>query len=153
MRFAAALTLVALTVSFAISPATAAPSVEDLFRQFDLFGAWAGNCKGPASPANPHVSITAPNSGMVLEEHDLGSEFAVNRYSVLSAERISPTRLALAVIFQPGTPEQERQKLEFLVRNETRRTMFNQPEGGAVRVKDGIALARHVKTPILRKCE
>ena len=31
--------------------------------------------------------------------------------------------------------------------------MFNQPEGGAVRVKDGIALARGGKTPVLRKCD
>ena len=30
--------------------------------------------------------------------------------------------------------------------------MFNQPEGGAVRVKDGIALPFHVKTPLLKKC-
>jgi hypothetical protein len=31
--------------------------------------------------------------------------------------------------------------------------MFNQGDGGTVRVKDGIALARGSKTPLLRKCE
>ena len=31
--------------------------------------------------------------------------------------------------------------------------MFNQPEGGAVRVKDGIAIGHGVKTPLLRKCD
>ena len=45
----------------------------------------------PATPANPHVSITTPSAGLVLEDHDLGPDFAVNRYSVLSAERISPS--------------------------------------------------------------
>ena len=48
--------------------------------------------------------------------------------------------LSVEVIFQPGTEAEERQKLVFLVRDGTRRTMFNQPDGGAVRVKDGIAL-------------
>jgi len=31
--------------------------------------------------------------------------------------------------------------------------MFNQTSGGTVRVKDGIALARGTKTPLLRRCE
>jgi hypothetical protein len=30
--------------------------------------------------------------------------------------------------------------------------MFNQPEDGEVRVKDGIALAHGTRTPLLRKC-
>ena len=59
----------------------------------------------------------------------------------------------MAVIFQPGAQGEERQKLVFLIRNGTRRTMFNQPDGGAVRVKDGIALAHGIKTPVLKKCE
>jgi len=36
------------------------------------------------------------------------------------------------------------------VRENARRTVFNQTEGGAVRVKDGIALARG---SLLRECE
>jgi hypothetical protein len=47
---------------------------------------------------------------------------------------------------------EERQKLVFAVRANTRRTLFNQTNGGAVRVKDGIALARGSKTPLLQKC-
>jgi hypothetical protein len=31
--------------------------------------------------------------------------------------------------------------------------MFNQTDGGPVRVKDGIAVARGSKTPLLRKCD
>ena len=90
---------------------------------------------------------------MVLEDHNLGPDFAVNRYSVVSAERMSATSLSVDVIFQPGTEVEERQKLVFSVRDNTRRTIFNQTNGGAVRVKDGIALARGSKTPLLRKCE
>jgi hypothetical protein len=56
------------------------------------------------------------------------------------------------VIFQPGTEAEERQKLVFAVREKTRRTMFNQTDGGSVRVRDGIALARGSKTPLLHKC-
>lgn len=153
MRIAAVLVLAFFAAISAVLPAAAAPSVEELFQQFGLFGAWAADCQQPATPGNPHVSISMPTSGLVLEDHDLGSDFAVNRYSVLSAERVSADRLSVAVIFQPGAEGEERQKLVFLIRNGTRRTMFNQADGGPVRVKDGIALARHTKTPLLRKCE
>ena len=150
MRIAAVLVLAFTT---AMPAAAKAAPAEELFRQFNLFGIWAPDCGQAASPANPHVSITTPSPGLVLESHDLGRNYAVNRYSMLSAERLSGERLAVEVIFQPGTADEERQKLVFLIRKDTRRTLFNQPEGGAVRVKDGIALARGSKTPVLHKCE
>jgi hypothetical protein len=128
-------------------------SVDDVFRQFNLFGVWAADCREPPSPDNPHLSITTPAVGVVLETHNIGADYEANQYSILSAERLSPTRLAVEVIFQPGAEGEERQKLVFRIRDDTRRTMFNQPEGGAVRVKDGIALANHSRTPLLRKCE
>jgi hypothetical protein len=148
MKIAAAVVFVLVS----ISPATSSASVEELFHVFDLFGSWAPDCKQPATPDNPHVAITMPSSGLVLEDYDLGPDFEMNRYSVLSAERLSATRLQVAVIFQSGTQNEEHQKLVFFIRNGTRRTMFNQPEGGAVRVKDGVVLPYHVKTPLLRKC-
>ena len=151
MRLVAA---VALLVAFLVMSASAgAESVEELFNQFHLFGNWATNCKTPPTPSNPHVSITTPSAGLVLEDHNLGPNYAVNRYSVLSAEKVSPTNLSVRVIFQPGTEAEERQKLVFAVRENTRRTIFNQADGGAVRVRDGIALARGSKTPLLRKCQ
>ncbi len=148
MRIVAALLFAALSAM----PAAAGSSIEEVFHEFDLFGNWAADCKLPATPANPHVSITMPSPGLVMEDHDLGPDFAVNRYSVLSATRVSATRLAIEVIFQPGREGEERQKLELLIRKATRRTMFNQVDGGPVRVKDGIALAHGIKTPLLRKC-
>jgi hypothetical protein len=150
MRIAAVIVLAFTTAM----PTTAkAAQVDALFEQFGLFGTWAPDCGQPASPANPHVKITTPSMGLVLENHDLGRDYAVNHYTMLSAERLSDERLSVEVIFQPGTEVEERQKLEFLVRKDTRRTMFNQPDGGAVRVKDGVALAHGVKTPVLNKCE
>ena len=143
----------ALAVSFAVSSSADAESVEELFHQFDLFGIWAADCNKPATPGNPRVSITTPSAGLVLEDHNLGPDFAVNRYSIVAAERVSATNVSVDVIFQPGTKVEERQKLVFSVRENTRRTMFNQPDGGAVRVKDGIALARGTKTPLLRRCD
>ena len=139
----------------AISPAAAAPqpTVEELFNEFALFGTWAADCKSPAAPDNPHVSIGMPTAGVVLEDHDLGTDYARNRYSVLAARKVTADRLSVEVIFQPGTDGEERQKLEFLVRGATRRTLFNQTDGGVVRVKGGIALARGTRTPLLRKCE
>jgi hypothetical protein len=61
--------------------------------------------------------------------------------------------LSVEVIFRPGAQNEERQKLVFLIRNGTRRTMFNQPDGGEVRVKDGVALAHRIRTPVLKKCD
>ena len=48
---------------------------------------------------------------------------------------------------------EDREQLIFLVRGRTRRTMFNQPDGREVRVKDGIALPGGSKTPVLKKCD
>ena len=150
MRLVAVFVLVA---GIAVSGGASGASVDELFQQFGLFGTWAADCSQPATPANPRVSIITPSSGLVLEDHNLGPDFAVNRYSILSAEKMSATSLSVEVIFQPGTEVEERQKLVFSVHDNTRRTIFNQTDGGAVRVKDGIALARGSKTPLLRKCE
>jgi hypothetical protein len=147
------LAVIGFVASFFLFSEADAASVEELFQQFGLFGSWATECDKPATPSNPHVSITVPSAGLVLEDHNLGADFAVNRYSVLDAERVSPTSLSVNVIFQPGTEVEERQKLVFAVRGNTRRTLFNQTNGGAVRVKDGIALARGSKTPLLQKCD
>jgi hypothetical protein len=150
MRIVAVLLAVVATVL----PAVAAdPPPEQLFQQFDLFGTWASNCDAAASPANPHVKISQPSPGLILEDHHLGADYAVNRYSVLSAERLSATRLSVVVLLHPGAEDQERQKLIFVIRGHTRRTVFNQADGGPVRVEDGIALARGTKTPLLRKCQ
>jgi hypothetical protein len=150
MRLVAVIGMVALVALPEI--ANAAP-VEEVFQEFGLFGTWATDCSSPATPGNPHVSITMPSAGLVLEDHDLGPDFAVNRYSVLSAEPVSKTNVTVQVIFQPGTTVEERQKLVFSVNNNTRRTIFNQSDAGAIKVKDGIAVARGSKTPLLRKCE
>ena len=150
MRLTAFLVLVLLV---ALANMATAASVEEVFQEFGLFGTWATDCNSPATPGNPHVTITVPSAGLVLEDHNLGPDFAVNRYSVLSAEQVSQTSVSVYVIFQPGTEIEERQRLVFAVNNNTRRTMFNQSAGGAVRVKDGVAVARGSKTPLLRKCE
>src|SRR5262245_7592269 len=144
----------ALLVGVFVVPGQAdAASADELFRHFNLFGTWATDCKNPPTPSNPFVSITTPSAGLILEDHNLGPDYAVNRYSVLSAEQVSSTSVAVNVIFQPGTDAEERQKLIFAVREKTRRTIFNQTDGCTIRVKDGIALARGSKTPLLRKCE
>lgn len=127
-------------------------TLEELFKQFDLFGAWAVDCGRPPSPANPHVSITAPSEGLVMEMHDIGPGYAANQYSVLSAQPLPGDRLAVEMLFQPGSAIEERQNLTFLVRDGTRRTLFNQPLGGEPRVKDGVVRGLGTKTPTLKKC-
>lgn len=157
MRVGAAIVLGLLTASpAAAQPAsnkTAGQDVEAVLNQFGLFGTWAVDCARPAALNNPHVTDVMVSPGVVLERHDLGPDSAINHYSVMAAERLSKTRLAMRVIFQPGREGEQRQRLEVVVRDGTRRTMFNQPEGGPVRVKDGVAVGYGMKTPLLRKCE
>lgn len=149
---------VAIGVSVAwifVTAASADPAatVEQVFDSFGLFGTWASNCAADAAPANPRVTILMPTPGIVFEEHNLGADYAVNRYSVLTAQKVAADRVSVDVIFQPGTADEERQTLEFQVHNGTRRTLFNQPDGGAPRVRGGVALATGARTPLLRKCE
>ena len=135
------------------APAAAAPAAEEVLRGFHLFGTWAVDCGKPASPANPHVSDANPSPGLLVEDHDLGPAGDVNRYTIVSAEKLSDTRLSMLVIFQPGKPGEERQRLELLMRDGTRRTMVNEPEGGPPRVQDGVVVGYGIKTPVLRKCD
>lgn len=100
MRVVAVLVLAAATV---LSAAAGAEPVDALFQQFGLIGTWASDCKQPASPVNPHVSTVTPGPGLVLESQNLGPDYAINRYSMLTAERISPDELSVQAIFQPGT--------------------------------------------------
>lgn len=134
-------------------PAAAGPSIDELFQRLGLFGTWASDCAGKASAANPHVKIHAVAPGVILEDHDLGPNHVVNRYSILSAEQLSATQIAVQVIFQPGKEDEERQKLVWSVQDGTLRTLFNQPQDGPVRVKDGVAVGYGVATPLLRRCE
>ena len=143
MRVVAVLVLAAATV---LSAAAGAEPVDALFQQFGLIGTWASDCKQPASPVNPHVSTVTPGPGLVSESQNLGPDYAINRYSMLTAERISPDELSVQAIFQPGTEAEERQKLVFLVRKDSRRTIFNQAE-------DGVVTAFGTKTSVLEKCE
>lgn len=128
-------------------------TLEELFKQYDLFGAWASDCTRPATPDNPHVNIASPAEGLVIEVHDIGPGFDVNQYSVLTAKPISSDRLTVEMLFQPGAPTEERQTLTFLIRDGTRRTLFNQPRGRAPVVKDGVVVGRGIKTPTLKKCQ
>ena len=127
-------------------------SAEAVFRDSDMFGSWARDCGGPASLANPHVSVTTPSAGLVLENDDVGPDYAPNRYSVLSARRLPGTWIEVKVIFRPGAAGEERQTLVFDVHDGTRRTIFNRVDGGEVRVRDGVVLPSKIKTPVLRKC-
>jgi hypothetical protein len=149
MRWVAVLLLAA---AFS-APAEAAPTTEELLNLFALFGTWAVDCKREAAPDNPHVSVMMQGPGLILEDHDLGGDNAVNRYSILSAEKLSDTRIAVQVIFQPGKEPEERQRLVLAVHDGTRRTLFTQPQDGPVRVSDGVVTAYGVATPLLRKCE
>ena len=137
----------------ALPTACGSPEPEQLFKQFGLFGTWAVDCAQPAAPGNPHVTVRQPSPSEILEEHHLGDDHPVNRYSVLKAEKLSDTRLQVTALLHPGTDNEERQTLVFRVRDHTRRTVSNRPEGGPLRVKDGMVVGSELETPVLHKCE
>lgn len=146
-------TIVACLQMTTLAATAAPPTTADVFRQFDMFGTWAVDCRRPASPQNPYVSDILRDSGGVVEEQHLGPDFAVNHYRVLSAQRLSKTRVAMEVMFQPGREAAQRQKLVMHVWDGRRRTLFNQPQDSKVRVKEGVVLGVGAKTPTLTKCQ
>ena len=85
--------VIGVVVLVALPEMANAASVEQVFQEFGLFGTWATDCSSPATPGNPHVNITAPSAGLVLEDHDLGPDFAVNRYSVVGRAGVSDERI------------------------------------------------------------
>lgn len=135
-----------------VLPLAAQTGTGTLFRQFGLFGTWAAECAEAASPDNLHVTVSV-QSGQIAEDHDIGPAGVVNRYRIVAARRLSATKLAVDVVFQPGTDFEEQQRLEWRIEDGTRRTMLNQPRRGPPVVKDGIALAFGLETPVLKKCE
>lgn len=147
------LTLLAVLLSAANLWAAEPSAMEQVLRQFGLFGRWAVDCRREAALDNPHVIDEMAGSGLVQERHDLGPDNVINRYRIVAAKRLSATRLALEVIFQRGSDNEQRQHLVVRVRGGTRRTLLNAPAGGPVRVKNGVALDFGVQTPLLRKCE
>lgn len=133
-------------------PAVAAPSTEDVLREFQFFGTWAVDCAKPPAPGNPHVSDTRASPGVIFEDHALGGS-ALNRYRIVGAERESATRLVLDVIFAPGKQYEERERLVLTVRDGTRRTMVNQAKDGPLRVNEGLVVGSGTRTPVLTKCD
>ncbi len=169
-RFAVLGLIAALSVTpVIVSPATAATdpapdqnslatqqfTAEPVFRDFNLLGDWAVACDQPASPANPHVNVSAPGGGLIVESHDLGTDFAANLYHVVAARRIDRRDVEVRALFRPGTEDEEGQNLVLRAGKEkgtdTRRTMFNRGEDG-VRVKDGVAVRSGAKTAVLKRC-
>lgn len=126
--------------------------VETVLKDAGLFGTFAVDCATPASPANPHVSIMLADAGGVIERHELGGDYEVNNYHIIAAQRLSPARVSVDVLFKPGSEGEQEQHLIFAIGDGTRRTIFNRIEGGAVVVKDGVVAGAGVKTPTLRKC-
>ena len=133
-------------------PPVNAAGIEAVLRDAGLFGTWAVDCDAPAAPANPHVSIVLADAGTVIERHELGPDYEINNYRVIAASRLSTTRVAVEVLFKPGSTREQTQKLIFDVENDRRRTLFNQVAGGPVVVKDGVVVGHKVKTPTLGKC-
>lgn len=147
MRGAVAILLLILVASVA-----AADTAEELFTQFDLFGSWAVRCDQPASPMNPHVTIAAISSGVLTEEQNTGPDFQLNSYLIATAEKVDPTSLSVHALFRAGTGDQVGQKIVWRIASKTRRTLFNQLDGGRVLVKDGVVVSTGGSTPLLHKC-
>jgi len=131
-------------------------TAEPVFRDFGLLGDWAVACDKPSSPLNPHVNVTAPGAGLIVEHHDVGTDFAPNLYHVVAARRVDSKDIEARALFRPGTENEDEQTLVIRVAKDrqgtdTRRTMFNRGEDG-VRVKNGVAVRSGVKTAVLKRC-
>ena len=148
MRGVAAAVFLILTAS-----AAAAETAEDLFSEFDLYGDWAVRCGEAASAMNPHVTIERISAGVLTEEHNTGPDYQLNSYLIATAEKISGSELSVHALFRAGAGDQVGQTIIWRIANKTRRTLFNQLDGGRVRVKDGVVVTTGGHTPLLHKCK
>ncbi|MFA6266934.1 MAG: hypothetical protein WC670_14615 [Pseudolabrys sp.] len=164
-RWAGVLLLAALMIAPASAATDPAPdsatlkapefTAEPVFRVFNLLGNWAFACDQAASPRNPHVSVTAPGGGLIVESHDVGPQFAANLYHFIAARRLDKDSLEASVLFRPGAEGEEAQTIIMRIGKAkgvaTRRTIYNRGDDG-VRVKNGVALSSGLKTPVLKRC-
>lgn len=132
--------------------AASGAEVVEMLRAHDLIGTFARDCGRPSAPNNPYVKVSQETGGLVIETHEFGAELAANIYRLRAARRLAADRLELKVVFVPGSLNEEFQTLELMVGKGARRTMFNRVDSGAVRVRQGVALANGRKTPLLKKC-
>lgn len=166
-RFAVWGLLAALFVEPALAATDPAPdqnqlatpefTAEPVFRDFNLLGNWAVACDQLASPSNPHVNVSAPGGGLIVESHDVGADFAPNLYHVIAARRLDKRDVEAKALFRPGSEGEEEQTLVLRIAKDkkgvdTRRTMFNRA-GDGVRVKNGVAVRSGAKTAVLKRCE
>lgn len=131
-------------------------TAEPVFRDFNLLGNWAVACDQLASPLNPHVNVSAPGGGLIVESHDVGADFAPNLYHVIAAAPAGKRDVEVRALFRPGTEGEEAQTLVLRIAKDkqgtdTRRTMFNRGDDG-VRVKNGVAVRSGAKTAVLKRC-
>lgn len=135
--------------------ATPQNTAEAVFRDLNLLGEWAPACDKPASPGNPHVKVSAPGGGLIVESHDVGPDYTANLYHVMFARRLDKDQVEVKALFRPGSEDEETQTLVIRVGKakgtDTRRTMFNRGDDG-VRVKDGVAVRSGAKTAVLKRC-
>ncbi|HEU4661569.1 MAG TPA: hypothetical protein VFS63_13000 [Pseudolabrys sp.] len=149
--YAAGVLVLALSV-----PAGAAQKspVTKVFEEFGLFGTWAADCTRAPAVDNAYATVIRPaGSGPVIEKDDAGPAAYVNRYTIVSAKRLSDDTLSVRTVYRVGSQEKQIQDQIWFVRDDRWRTLFNQPKGAAALVKDGNVVGSGIKTPILHRCD
>lgn len=152
MRLCAASVLLLMLSSTAA--ATQNPSVTKLFDEFGLFGTWATDCNRAPAVDNPYATVIRPTgTGPVIEKDDAGPSAYVNRYTIVSAKRLTADTLSVTTVYRVGKQEKQVQDQIWFVRDGSWRTLFNQPKGETALVKDGNVVGSGIKTPILHRCD
>jgi hypothetical protein len=120
-----------------------AQSIRQTFQEFGLIGVWAADCTRSPSEGNAHAIYALSRPDGVMLTYDNGPKYNASVYSILSAQRTGPNRLA------------DRQRVTV--------TMVKMADGislwssvlpdGTVLVRDGMRTSSGAANPRRARCE
>jgi hypothetical protein len=120
-----------------------AQSIRQTFQEFGLIGVWAADCTRSPGEANAHAIYALSRPDGVMLTYDNGPKYNASVYSILSAQRTGPNRLA------------DRQRVTV--------TMVKMADGislwssvlpdGTVLVRDGMRTSSGAANPRRARCE
>lgn len=118
------------------APVARAQSVENMFREFGLLGAWAENCSLPAGTrgGNTYTIYAVAADGTVTLTYDSGARVSQAVNVILRATRIGDDRIGY---LQENRNTKAQIEIELVLRNDTIKVWTSRRATGEVLVREG----------------
>ena len=142
--------LLVASSAFSIGAVARAQSVENVFREFGLIGAWAENCAQPAGTqgGNTYTIYAVEADGTVTLTYDSGARVAKTVNVILRAERRGDDKIAY---FQENRSSKAQIEIELVLRNDRIKVWTSRRATGETLVRDG-KFASGGESPTQARC-